>query len=896
MNTSNRILAIGLLAALAFSIPSIACDFCGDTTAIRSVAGTGAWSDAGTWEGGVPPAAGQQVIIAEGSSVILDTATPPLASLTIRGILRLSTESATALTSDWVMVMGADALFEAGTEDHPHPAPFTLTLTGSDRTANVTGESPFNSGTKFLMAMEGGTIEMHGASHTKRSFTLLDGSVAPGDNELLLAHTPTGWQPGDQICIAPSGFDPFEAELVTITAIDGKRVTFDPPLQYPHYGELQTFHGTVVDQRAEVGLLTRNLVIQGDEAGVSTGFGGHVMIMLGGNGRFQGVEFRRMGQRGLKGRYPLHWHLIDRTPGATGTGQWVRHCSFHHTFQRAVNIHGTNGVLVEHNVAYDIQNHAYVLGEDGDETGNIARYNLAMLVRTPLNGEFAFGTANDNTLQNEDEASGFWSVNADQTIIGNHVAGVERGNGITIDVQKEATPFVDDGRASIADRVVIAHNVLHTISNSHGFFHAHMYHDMMGFGVLTLGRFDLLDGFIHCFGNTIYKCKGGAFWFDHEDWAHANTIADCTAAAHAVMAQFTDNVVIGYTANRRGINGLDNDGPDLRGASGFEQTRDAGHWMAQVIGNNRFIGLNLPGLRIVDGMTWSDGAQTFGNEFLEHTGPRYHRYAVNINPAYGAIVDRDGHLGQTGEPTMITMDTVDADSVERAEMHSFLTPLGEQDDPYYFRGWMELADGQTVAPGAEIRIRLFNVPTEPQLRQVTIYLDGEAYVMTLPEDATSTTFTFPADLPEGWYRVTLVNHYRPIHRLFIRVGTDSSPLEYADWAARKLGHLPPIDRWAESDANGNGQSNFGEFALGALDQQPLFEPGLEGEGPVLTLEYNKPALQVDYYLLYSPDLNEWEEIETPEGFDFTTGLYSRAIQAAAGASSGFVRIGARETR
>lgn len=63
------------------------------------------------------------------------------------------------------------------------------------------------------------------------------------------------------------------------------------------------------------------------------------------------------------------------------TGSYVRGCAIHHTFNRAVTVHGVSGLLVEHNVANDVMGHAFFI-EDGIETGNTIQYNLGVAVRT----------------------------------------------------------------------------------------------------------------------------------------------------------------------------------------------------------------------------------------------------------------------------------------------------------------------------------------------------------------------------------------------------------------------------------------------------------------------------------------------------------------------------------
>ncbi|NAV69359.1 hypothetical protein FGF93_25280, partial [Salmonella sp. zj-f50] len=71
-----------------------------------------------------------------------------------------------------------------------------------------------------------------------------------------------------------------------------------------------------VPEYAEVGLLSRNIVVRSDEkakdpASASYQKGGHVMIMAGSQARFNWVEFRNMGQKSTFGRYPVHFHQVS---------------------------------------------------------------------------------------------------------------------------------------------------------------------------------------------------------------------------------------------------------------------------------------------------------------------------------------------------------------------------------------------------------------------------------------------------------------------------------------------------------------------------------------------------------------------------------------------------------
>ena len=77
---------------------------------------------------------------------------------------------------------------------------------------------------------------------------------------------PIDWKVGDEIVIAPTGFEYAEHEKRRITKIEnqGKTLYLDAPLKFFHYGSRDitrnTQHG-ILDMRGAVGLLTRNILI-----------------------------------------------------------------------------------------------------------------------------------------------------------------------------------------------------------------------------------------------------------------------------------------------------------------------------------------------------------------------------------------------------------------------------------------------------------------------------------------------------------------------------------------------------------------------------------------------------------------------------------------------------------
>ncbi|XP_033119895.1 fibrocystin-L-like [Anneissia japonica] len=225
---------------------------------------------------------------------------------------------------------------------------------------------------------------------------------------------------------------------------DGTTLEVDPPLQYEHIAIEQTINGVFLSTKAEVGLLTHNVVVRGsvhdewtktikaceaefdtNQFATQTCFQGRFGEEIGSDqfgsqiklfgkyrdqqlvtGRIEYVEVTHAGQAFRLGRYPIHFHFNGDV-----SGSYVRGCGIHHTFNRAVTIHSVDNLLVEHNVAFDIMGHAYFM-EDGIEMGNIIQYNLGIFVKS------------SSSLLNVDiTPAAFWITNPNNTVRHNAAAG-----------------------------------------------------------------------------------------------------------------------------------------------------------------------------------------------------------------------------------------------------------------------------------------------------------------------------------------------------------------------------------------------------------------------------------------------------------------------------------------
>ncbi len=381
------------------------------------------WSDASTWPDKKVPTKDAVVTIDKDMNVVLDVSPPELHGLTIEGKLSFADNKDLELTTEWIMVHGA---LEIGTEAKPHTRKATITLTDNVIDEDISGIGGTNDRSDRGIMMMGGTLSLHG--NRTNSWTKLSKTAEAGSNSIEVLNA-TGWRAGDMIVLASTDFDPHQAERRTISAIRGNTITLDKKLDYMHFGKI-TFD---VDERGEVGMLSRNIVIQASPDADQTLFGGHIMAMNGSKMFVDGVELNRMGQNMHLARYPIHWHLIG-----DAQGQYIKNSAIHDTYSRCVTVHGTNYLDIENNVTYNNIGHCFFL-EDGVEHDNQFVHNLGILTKchpdapcVPTNlaaaGESrpAGGNgqnAKDILIPSDNTASTFWITNPDNIYRDNVAAG-----------------------------------------------------------------------------------------------------------------------------------------------------------------------------------------------------------------------------------------------------------------------------------------------------------------------------------------------------------------------------------------------------------------------------------------------------------------------------------------
>jgi hypothetical protein len=221
------------------------------------------------------------------------------------------------------------------------------------------------------------------------------------------------WGAGATIVITSEHQGYFGEQVRKITSIsdvgsNSVRLNLDQPINRP-----VTLRDSP-DFATEVALLSRNIVFEG-APGTK---GGHFWIMHTPRvrQRIEGVELVNFGQEGLLGRYPIHFHMCGDVSGSVVVKNTIRNSN-----QRCVVVHGTNNLLVQENVAYFTKGHCYML-EDGIETGNQFVRNIGIRTVKP---EIIIPNMGSNGKESDMTASTFWITNADNSWIGNVVAGSE---------------------------------------------------------------------------------------------------------------------------------------------------------------------------------------------------------------------------------------------------------------------------------------------------------------------------------------------------------------------------------------------------------------------------------------------------------------------------------------
>ncbi|MCP3974819.1 MAG: hypothetical protein GY720_10025 [bacterium] len=335
------------------------------------------------------------VTIPVGTTAVLDTHLD-LTGMIVNGTVRCGNRNV-QIDARYILVNGT---FRCGSHDNRFTKNLTITLTGS-------GNGDHHGFGDKYFTVAGGKLNLHGQDRV--AWTRLTATAPKGAATLRLENH--DWKVGDLIVIASTDFRPEQAEEFRITAVNGNRVTVDHPLDYMHYCGTETYKNRSITECAEVGLLSRNITIRGNNASRVTMIGGHAMFLSGSRIRVEGTEFKQMGQMGRLARYPVHFHLF----GDAANSYFINN-SIWRGYNRFMSIHAAQNLRVTDNVGYDTIGHGFYF-EDAVETGNRLVRNLGVLVKEGIEGKLV--TPSDK------DAATFWITNPDNYVVGNVAAGAD---------------------------------------------------------------------------------------------------------------------------------------------------------------------------------------------------------------------------------------------------------------------------------------------------------------------------------------------------------------------------------------------------------------------------------------------------------------------------------------
>ena len=118
-----------------------------------------------------------------------------------------------------------------------------------------------------VIAMYDGTLDLHGVPRHP-TWTMLDCTAEIGSKTITMIEA-VDWKVGERIIVAPTGYHNYESEELSIVSIDRTNpnkpiLILDQPFEFRHYAATEIYGDDFIEMRAEVGLLTRNILYRGD--------------------------------------------------------------------------------------------------------------------------------------------------------------------------------------------------------------------------------------------------------------------------------------------------------------------------------------------------------------------------------------------------------------------------------------------------------------------------------------------------------------------------------------------------------------------------------------------------------------------------------------------------------
>ena len=498
------------------------------------------WNSRFTWGGKEPPQEGEMVVISAGQNIMIDGSTEIVKMLLVNGGHVIFDETQDChLRVENILVTNGGSI-TTGSEQKPYEKSLIIEMFGKPGDL----ELPVY-GAKTLAVREG-LLSLHGIKKYP-TWTLLSRTAKVNDTSIIL-ETSVNWNIGDEIMIVSTGGKDSlnENEVRTITSLgnNNQEIFFNQPLNHEHLGHIETFqNGKTLDMRAEVGVLTRNIVFKGDDTSIVDNFGGCIMIgptqpgtkeePSKGNIQLSNIEVKNAGQIFRLARYPIHMHFLGHVDSDQS---FIKDVSVHHTNNRAIVIHHTHNLLVDNSVVYDVKGGAIFI-EDGIERFNIVTNNLVSGVKA------------SSSLQLDDlTPAAIWVTNPNNIINNNRIGGCEHfGIWYRMHKHPEAGSFTNEVCQQHEPFGECNNNIVHS-SGGIGLWFFETYAPYEGSGQRESCRLEIPKAAkINNF--QAYRVEQGIEFFDVGALqVHDSVVAECTQAG----VQYKRLIDVGWDNEEKG--------------------------------------------------------------------------------------------------------------------------------------------------------------------------------------------------------------------------------------------------------------------------------------------------------------------------------------------------------
>ncbi|XP_066276424.1 fibrocystin-L-like [Branchiostoma lanceolatum] len=385
-----------------------------------------------------------------------------------------------------------------GWPDNPYLGNVHIILHGDHNTSEMPVPNGPNVGAKAIGVFGG--LDLFGKDRSV-CWTHLAQTAATGADTITLAEA-VDWQVDEEIVITSTSFDAWQTETFKIADVsaDGRTLTLNSSLAFEHIYHSDTVNGKSYTMAAEVGLLTRNIRIEGaDYQGLFTeSFGARVLVgsfntggqTYTGYARIKNVEFYHTGQEGWNAFYDPRFSLAFVNTGDVSDAKpsKVENNAFHNGFSPGIGVYGTSKLEIVNNIVHHTVGQGMVI----EGSGNRLTRNLIALSIWP-------GAYQDRKEENSEKWEAALEIMDATNVVlkDNVIAGAER---IGLHLDGEPCPGADNPVDSWSGNVI--HSALHG---------THVYED-------GLPECSMISNFL------IYKCYSYGLYFQSVSSAVLNNV------------------------------------------------------------------------------------------------------------------------------------------------------------------------------------------------------------------------------------------------------------------------------------------------------------------------------------------------------------------------------------